>query len=195
MGDAARGVADGRDGGAFPVEFAVLFFVVEFAAPFLSRLDGSPKHPVGFRAHLAGFQDARILAQHFRQGVTGERDELGIDVFNVPGRIGNDDRGGTLFHRNGQLVEFFLHPLAFGNVAVAAALAEPAPVAAINRLAMMINPAFFAAAGEDAKVQAADLVAGLRDFLVVFGHPGKIIRMGDFQRQFRVGQKFLGSRT
>ena len=107
--------------------------------------------------------------------------------------IGNHDRGGTLFHRHGQLAELFLHPLAFGDVAVAAALAEPAPVGVINRLAMMVDPAFLAAAGEDAKVQAADLVAGLRDFLVVFLYQGQIVRMGDFQRQLRVGQKFLGA--
>ena len=117
MGDAAREIADGRDGGAFPKKFAVLFFVVEFAAPFLSRRDGFPQFPVGFRAFLAGFQDARIFAQRLRQRVTGDFDELGIDVFNVTGGIGNDDRGGTLFHRPGQLAEFFLRPLALGDVA------------------------------------------------------------------------------
>jgi hypothetical protein len=73
------------------IELAVLFFVVEFAAPFLSRRDGFPQFPVGFRAFLAGFQDARIFAQHLRQCVTGDFDELGIDVFNVTGGIGNDD--------------------------------------------------------------------------------------------------------
>jgi hypothetical protein len=54
MGHAAREVPDGREGGAFPIEFAVLFLVVEFAAPFFSRRDGLPLLPVGFRAFLAG---------------------------------------------------------------------------------------------------------------------------------------------
>ena len=116
MGGAPRRIHDRRDGGAFPIEFAVPLLVVENPVPALPARDRSPQFLVDLRLSMAGLQETRIPPRHLRRGVAGKLDELRIHVFNVPGHISDHRYGRALLHRRRQLPELLLRPFEFGNV-------------------------------------------------------------------------------
>ncbi len=96
MRDRAALVPNGRDRGQFPVQRAVLAPIAEFAAPFAAAGDSPPQPLVLFPRSPAGFEKARIGADGFGFAITGDLDELGIDVLDGAVAVGDDDQVGAL---------------------------------------------------------------------------------------------------
>ncbi len=115
-GDSADLVEQGRDRGVFPVERSVFTFIVELAAPLLAAGDGLPQQGVVFVGHLARFEHARILADRLFGAVAAGLAELGVNVFDRSARIGNHDRGRTLFDRPRHGAHLLIHSALLGQV-------------------------------------------------------------------------------
>ena len=111
MRDLSGRIGNRRNGSIFPVELAVLFAVVEFAAPFVPGGDGLPQFPVVLLRHVAGFEQARALPDDFIRAVAGDLDELRIDVFDAAVGSGDQRRRRALLDGQGQLTDvlFGLH--------------------------------------------------------------------------------------
>ena len=113
--DFAPGIADGGDGGGFPIHDPALFAVVEFAAPDPAGNDGRPHLPVGVVGHFTGFEQAGILPVNLRTAVTGQLAELGVDVFDAALAVGDHDGGRALLHHMGVLAQGGLGLFAVGD--------------------------------------------------------------------------------
>ncbi|OQA51887.1 MAG: hypothetical protein BWY44_00822 [Candidatus Omnitrophica bacterium ADurb.Bin292] len=116
MSDPLVLIFNGRNQGRLPKKSSVFCFVMKIPLPLLTRQDGFPEFFIKFLGSLPGFQHTRVLANRFFRRVTGHLHKLGINVFNIPLFVCNDNGSRTLLHRFGKLSYFFVRNASFGGV-------------------------------------------------------------------------------
>ena len=105
VGGAACRIDQGRHGGAFDVEAAVLAPVDEFALPHLPGVQRAPHGAVSGRRGLPRLQDAGVGAQQLLRAVAGGAEKLRVGVFDGRFGRGDDDAGRALLHRQRQFAD------------------------------------------------------------------------------------------
>ena len=96
----------------------LFFFVAQLALPLAAGKDRAPQLRVHLGGRLTGSQNARILAADFVKTITGRLGEAWVDVFDVAGRVGDDDRGRTVLDGARQLTQRLFCPGALGDLGV-----------------------------------------------------------------------------
>src|SRR5208282_4799596 len=92
-------IANRGDTGRFPVELAILLLVAQFTLPDIPLQERAPQALIKAWGMQVRFEDARVLAESFRNAVSGDFNELGIHILNVAPEVGDDHRCRSLLHR------------------------------------------------------------------------------------------------
>src|SRR5690606_23705977 len=117
VGDLVVAVAHGADGQPFRVQLAVLAPVPDFPLPVPVGCQAVPHGGVEGVVVLAGGEQAGALPEHFGLAVTGDQGKGSVDRGDALFEVGDHHAFGGAFEDGRGLLQFFLHLLAFGDVA------------------------------------------------------------------------------
>ena len=117
VGDLVIAVAHGADGQPLGVQFAVLASVPDFPLPVTIGRQAVPHGGVEGVIVLAGGEQTGALTERFGLAVTGDLGKGAVDCGNALLEVGDQHAFGGAFEHGGGLLQFFLHLLAFGDVA------------------------------------------------------------------------------
>lgn len=91
MCDVTLLVANRADNGRLPEEVAIFLAIAELSPPFFASGDGLPELHILLLGGVAGFQDARIPADHFLARITSNLQELRVRIYDRAGELSDDD--------------------------------------------------------------------------------------------------------
>jgi hypothetical protein len=145
--------------------FAVLAAIVEDSVPVPAREERFPEQAVLLLRCLAGGEQAGGVAEHFGGGVAGDLGETGVDVFDLPGCIGDHDGSGALLDGAGEQAQAEILGVAGGDVLTQAGDADGDAAVVGDRYMDPGDGADGAVAGGDGADGVEETGAGLDDAL------------------------------